>query len=166
MASPPGSSSTKLRDDKHFATVDTKDIAALDSPSASEDSGSEEEFEDLAKNPFLDPDVASHWKQVYEEAQYESRHVFDATMTWSEEEERRIIRKLDWRICTWAVRVASFSHARDRADQTREQCVMFFALQVDRGNLAQALADNLLDDLGLNTNGTIDGCPFLKTPHR
>lgn len=30
---------------------------------------------------------------------------------------------------------------------------MFFALQVDRGNLAQGLADNLLDDLGLNTNG-------------
>ncbi len=30
---------------------------------------------------------------------------------------------------------------------------MFFALQVDRGNLQQALADNLLDDLGMNTNG-------------
>jgi hypothetical protein len=35
-----------------------------------------------------------------------------------------------------------------------EQCAMFFALQVDRGNLSQALADNLLDDLGMNTNGT------------
>lgn len=30
---------------------------------------------------------------------------------------------------------------------------MFFALQVDRGNLVQALADNLLDDIGVNTNG-------------
>lgn len=110
MASPPDSSSTKLRNDKHLASVDTKDIAALDSPSASEDSGSEEEFEDLTKNPFLDADVAAHWKQVYEEAQYESRHVFDATLTWTEEEEKRIIRKLDWRICTWAVRRPPIGH--------------------------------------------------------
>lgn len=30
---------------------------------------------------------------------------------------------------------------------------MFFGLQVDRGNLTQAVSDNLLDDLGLSTNG-------------
>jgi hypothetical protein len=30
---------------------------------------------------------------------------------------------------------------------------MFFGLQVDRGNLIQAAADNLLKDVNVNTNG-------------
>jgi hypothetical protein len=33
-----------------------------------------------------------------------------------------------------------------------KQCTMFFALQVDRGNLSQAVSDNMLDQLHLSTN--------------
>lgn len=96
-------------------------------------SDSDEEGEKFKKNPFLDPDAAAHWATVYEKSQYECRHHFDPNFTWSEEEEKKIIRKLDWRVCLWA-------------------CVMFFGLQVDRGNLVQAVSDNLLNDLGLTTN--------------
>ncbi|KAK4064178.1 uncharacterized protein Triagg1_9157 [Trichoderma aggressivum f. europaeum] len=98
-----------------------------------EHTGSEENGHSEEKNPFRDPAVAQHWTEVYEKSQYECRHVFDPSLSWTEEEERRLIRKLDWRVCLWA-------------------CVMFFGLQVDRGNLAQAVSDNMLDDLGLDTN--------------
>jgi fucose permease len=45
----------------------------------------------------------------------------------------RLIRKMDWKVTTWV-------------------CFMFFALQLDRGNIAQALSDNMLTDLNLTTN--------------
>jgi hypothetical protein len=99
-------------------------------------SESDEEGEVFKKNPFLDPDVAAHWIAVYEKSQYECRSQFDPLFTWSEEEEKKIVRRLDWRVCLWA-------------------CIMFFGLQVDRGNLVQAVSDNLLNDLHLNTNGTL-----------
>ncbi|KAI3394613.1 hypothetical protein diail_2536 [Diaporthe ilicicola] len=98
-----------------------------------QDSGPEASYEGFGENPFADEAVAEHWRQIYAESKYECRHVFDTTLTWSEQEEKAIIRKLDWRVCLWA-------------------CIMFFGLQVDRGNLGQALSDNMLDDLGLNTN--------------
>lgn len=78
---------------------------------------------------------------------YEGYHRWDPYFEWNEEEEKRIIKKvcaiqycnlklteqIDLRICTFA-------------------CVTFFALQLDRGNIVQALSDNMLGDLGMNTN--------------
>jgi hypothetical protein len=105
MAHSPASSSTPVTEDKRYEMADGKDTdkAPFESTSASEDSSSEAESLDLAKNPFLDPEVAAYWRQVYDDAQYECRHAFDPTLTWTEEEEKRVVRKLDWRICTWAV---------------------------------------------------------------
>lgn len=89
--------------------------------------------DNLAANPFADPAVAEHYRAVYEKAQYECRHAFDPELEWSKREERGLVRRLDWHVCTWA-------------------CIMCFALQVDRDNLGQAVSGNMLDQLGLSTN--------------
>lgn len=64
---------------------------------------------------------------------FEGVHRFDPQFQWDKKEEKRLVRKIDIKICTWA-------------------CLMFFALQLDRGNIVQALSDGMLDDLGLSTN--------------
>ncbi|KAF4916860.1 putative transporter [Colletotrichum viniferum] len=65
--------------------------------------------------------------------EYEGRHRYDPKAEWSEKEEKKLVKKLDYRICSWV-------------------CLMFFALQLDRGNITQANSDNMLTDLGLSTN--------------
>ena len=50
----------------------------------------------LSTNIFSDPEVKAYYIGVYEKAQYECRHVFDADLTWSQEEEKKLVRKLDW----------------------------------------------------------------------
>ncbi|KUI73399.1 hypothetical protein VM1G_09109 [Cytospora mali] len=98
-----------------------------------QNSGSDDDDQTVYNNPFHDPEVVERWVATYEEVKYECRHVFDPTLAWSEEEEKKIIRKLDWHVCLWA-------------------CIMFFALQLDRGNLSQALSDHFLTDLNMTTN--------------
>jgi hypothetical protein len=103
--------------------------------------------EKFASNPFIDPKIADHYRRLYEASKYECRHAFDPDLEWEPEEEKKLVRKLDWHVCLLA-------------------CVMFFALQVDRGNLSQAVSDNMLDQLGLNTNEFNFGksvSPFLVT---
>lgn len=69
---------------------------------------------------------------------YEGRHRWDPLATWSEAEERRLVRKTDFHLLTWL-------------------CVMFFGLQLDRGNLSNALTDNLLGDLNMTSNDYNNG---------
>ncbi|OTA99704.1 hypothetical protein M426DRAFT_67290 [Hypoxylon sp. CI-4A] len=118
---------------KTYGSVDTSPVDT-ESPTAL--LGESLRIEDPAPdtdNPFLDTETAEYWRHVYENCQYECRHVFNPKLTWSTAEEKELVRKLDWKVCLWA-------------------CVMFFGLQVDRGNLSQAISDNMLDDLGLDTN--------------
>lgn len=89
--------------------------------------------ESLASNPFKDPVVAKYYADLYESVGYECRLAFDPDFEWTEEEEKKVIRKVDLRVALSA-------------------CIMFIGLQVDRGNLAQAVVDDLLPELGMNTN--------------
>lgn len=98
-------------------------------------------------NIFANPDVAQHFSDLYEKAQYENRHLFDPKLEWTVAEEKKLIWKLDWYVTTWA-------------------CIMFAALTIDRSNLGQALIDNFLTDLHMTTNdyntgNTIFLCSFL-----
>lgn len=84
-------------------------------------------------NIFKDPEIAQYYRNIYEKSQYEGRHVFDPDFEWSPEEERKLVWKLEWHVALWA-------------------CIMFMSLQIDRGNISQALSDNMLKDLGMTTN--------------
>ena len=119
------SSGSPTFDAKHGATVAGSPQSSFDDTAVTR--------EQFANNPFLDPKVAEHYRAIYEKNQYECRHVFDPELEWTTTEEKRLVRRLDWHVALWA-------------------CMMFFALNVDRGNLKQAVSDNLLPQLGLTTN--------------
>ncbi|VVT48690.1 uncharacterized protein SAPINGB_P001903 [Magnusiomyces paraingens] len=82
---------------------------------------------------FRDPEVADHYRQIYDKATYEGRFHFDPDFEWTPKQETKLLWKIELRACLWA-------------------CAMFMALQLDRGNIGQALSDNMLKDLNLTTN--------------
>ncbi|EEA22377.1 hypothetical protein TMatcc_008181 [Talaromyces marneffei ATCC 18224] len=69
---------------------------------------------------------------------YEGLHRFDPRATWTAKEERVVVWKTDLFFMSWI-------------------CVMFLGLQLDRGNLSNALTDNFLVDLNLTTNDYNNG---------
>jgi hypothetical protein len=78
---------------------------------------------------------------------WESKHRWDPTATWTKEEEKKLLRKIDLRVAFAA-------------------CVFFGCLCLDRSNISNALSDNMLNDLNLTTyhyniGQTIFYCSFL-----
>lgn len=89
---------------------------------------------------FRDPDSIATQPSVYDDPslvdyyrpspQYEKLHRFDPSERWTWAEETRLVRKLDWKVTTFA-------------------CIAFFALDLPSSNIRQANTDNFLDDLKL-----------------
>jgi hypothetical protein len=102
----PDPSATKV-DDKilYEETTTFSDPRPKDEAFTTEASDSDEDGAAYRKNPFIDPDVAEHWASVYEKSKYECRAQFDPDFTWTEEEEKKLVRRLDWHVCLWAVRI-------------------------------------------------------------
>ncbi|KAL4817403.1 major facilitator superfamily domain-containing protein [Aspergillus spinulosporus] len=132
-------------DEKKTPPISTGEVEA-DSRGASEtdDSDREQGRPGFKKSTFNATEDPRFYKPI---DTYEGLHRWDPDFEWTEEEERRIVRKIDARVCTFA-------------------CVTFFALQLDRGNIGNALADTLLQDLHMTTNDyntgqTIFLCCFL-----
>lgn len=91
-------------------------------------------FDDVDEiNPFVDQEVADYYRQVYDQSEYECRGYFDPDLRWSKEEEMEVVQTLDKKAALFA-------------------CIMFIGLQIDRGNLGQAVSDNMLVDLNLTTD--------------
>lgn len=82
------------------------------------------------RSVFDDPLLAKYYQP---HPDYENIASFDPSARWTYREETAVRRKTDWTVLMWIL-------------------VMFFGLNLDRGNLANAAADNLLDDLQLTTN--------------
>ncbi|KAJ5885492.1 major facilitator superfamily domain-containing protein [Penicillium taxi] len=82
------------------------------------------------RSVFDDPLLAKYYLP---RSDYENIHRFDPDARWTYREEKSLRRKTDWTVFLWIL-------------------VMFFGLNLDRGNLGNAVSDNLLDDLHLSTN--------------
>ncbi|KAJ4485678.1 major facilitator superfamily domain-containing protein [Lentinula aciculospora] len=95
------------------------------------------------KKSHIDPDSIATQPSVFDDPltcevyrpppQYENAHKFDPDARWTWREEKKLVRKIDWRVMLWAG-------------------IMFFALDLDRNNISQANTDNFLPSLGMTTN--------------
>lgn len=89
----------------HSTTLDPEKLKATVDPTTEADSQSGDDLDgnNSRNHVFSDPLAAEHWRNIYEKAGYENRHRFDPGFAWTADDERKLVRKVDLRIMTWAV---------------------------------------------------------------
>lgn len=144
----------------HIGPERLEDTLRADAERSLEDAGPKEAVDDLAepedtsrnigfwealtqRKRSRDPNATATERSVFDNPElaqfyqpgpdYENFHRYDPQERWTFREEQAVRRKTDYKIFIWIL-------------------VMFFGLNIDRGNLGNAAADNLLKDLGINTN--------------
>jgi hypothetical protein len=84
--------------DSGAKTLDTHEkTPAPDSSDSARDSDNEDidgDYGSYHGHVFSDEKKAEYWRNVYETAQYEGRHRFDPTLTWTAKEEKALKRKV------------------------------------------------------------------------
>ncbi|KAH7057053.1 major facilitator superfamily domain-containing protein [Macrophomina phaseolina] len=115
-------------------TSDVKDGAGTDSREESiSDVEVQGDYGSGRDHIFSDTKVADYWRNIYENAKYEGSHRFDPAFTWTAQEELRVRRKVDLRVMVWC-------------------WLMFVALDLNRRNINRAISDDMLEELGMDTN--------------
>jgi hypothetical protein len=74
--------------------------SSLTSDSDSEIQNVIPEYGSYPNHVFANPTVGEYWRKKYYDANYEGRHRFDPTFTWTADEEKRVRRKVcfqSWR---------------------------------------------------------------------
>ncbi|EGS20287.1 uncharacterized protein CTHT_0040260 [Thermochaetoides thermophila DSM 1495] len=104
--------------DKEKVAVHSGSVSGSASVQSGEGNVDAEGYGSTDNHIFSDPAVAEYWRGVYEKAGYENRHRFDPSFTWTAEEERKLLRKIDIRIMLWA-------------------WIMFCALDLHRKNISR-----------------------------
>lgn len=112
-----------------FSKNSEKDNDKVKTLSIESDTASERSYDHV----FQDPELLAYYRDLYEKTNYECKDYLDPELTWTPEEDRKIVWKNDWYVTFWAF-------------------VMFTGLNFDRYNILQATSDNMLEDLGLTTN--------------
>src|SRR4051812_30640763 len=108
-----------LPDEKGASSSNGKNDTVVSSNASRENLSEGDGYGSSDEHIFKDPSVANHWRGVYEKAKYENRHRFDPDFTWTAEEEKKLVRKIDLRIMLWA-------------------WIMFCALDLHRRNINRA----------------------------